>query len=383
MAPARSALRALAPLCLAALVASCDGAEATPAIAFTYNWGEPGILEFLQSEVDRVSPPGSPPIRVIDGRSVDFLSKASSPLAAEVNRAAYFAEDPSVIVAVGPGGSREALQVAPVYRRARLAHLVPTATSRLLKDAGDWTFLMAPNDSLQGEFIGAFADTALGATRAAIVYVPDEYGVGLAAGTEATLRARGIALLDRVPVRPGVECETERGRARYRGIVAELGASGSPDVVITALRSTECACLLVALRARWPAVDVITGDGAYVDDDFLRRAGRAADGTYYVAFWHHSLPGASEGYVSRFTHAVQRAPRHGDAVFYDGVMLAAQAIRERGADRERVRAYLRELGQSRPAYDGIAGPVAFTPAIRRELLMTEVVGGAVRVVGSR
>ena len=156
-----------------------------------------------------------------------------------------------------------------------------------------------------------------------------------------------------------------------------------PHEVITALRSTECACLLAALRARWPAVDVITGDGAYVDDDFLRRAGRAADGTYYVAFWHRSLPGASEGYVSRFTHAVQRAPRHGDAVFYDGVMLAAQAIRERGADRERVRAYLRELGQSRPAYDGIAGPVAFTPAIRRELLMTEVVGGAVRVVGSR
>ncbi len=383
MAPHRPSLPLLAPIVCAALLAACADRPSSPAIALTYNWGEAGFLEFLQAEVDRVASPGAPTIRIVDGRGIDFLGTAQSLLAAEVNRAAHFAGDESVIVAVGPGGSREALQVAPVYRRAGLAHLVPTATSRLLAGVGEWAFLMAPSDSLQGEFIGAFADTALKARRAAILYVPDEYGVGLAAGTEATLAARRIELLARIPMRSNAHCNNDGERATYRRVVNEIATQGTPDVVITALRGIECACALAALRERWPRVQVVTGDGAYVDGDFITRSRGGAEGNYFVAFWHPAAGATPADFVDRFRAATGRAPRHGDAVFYDGVMLAAQAIREAGTDRERVRDYLRSLGIDRPAYDGIAGPVAFTPAIRRELLMTQVADGEVRVVGAK
>lgn len=377
-------LRFLAGWGFAFSALACGRAPAEPAIGLSYNWAETGLVAFLQSEVDRRGGPDAMRVRVTFGDPQKWLAGASSPLAAEVNRAVGFSDDPSIIVAVGPGGSREALQVAPVYRRAGLAHLVPTATSRALASTADWTLLMAPNDSLQGEFIGAFADTALGARSAAIFYVADEYGIGLAAGTEATLAARKIRLLDRVPVRAGRDCANATDRTSYRLLVDDLARRGEPDVVVTALRSMECACLLRQLRERWPRVRLITGDGAYVDDAFLRRAGPLGDDSYYVAFWHPSLPAAGNAeFIDGFTRATGRAPRHGDVIFYDGVMAAAEAIRAVGPDRRRVWRYLRGLGDDRPAFDGLAGPVAFTPAIRRQLLMTHVGDGELHLVGAR
>jgi branched-chain amino acid transport system substrate-binding protein len=276
------------------------------------------------------------------------------------------------------------LQVAPVYRRARLANLAPTATSRALANIGDWTFLMAPNDSLQGEFIGAFADTALGARTAAIFYAPDEYGIGLATGTEAALARRGVRLLDRVPVRGSADCLDARGVAAYEGLAAELARRGTPDVIVVASRAIESACLLRAMRAKWPGIRLIAGDGAYVDELFFRRAGGRAEDSYFVAFWHPALNDtASMAFAKGFEQATGRAPRHGDAIFYDAVMLAAAAVHEAGANRRLVRDYLATIGARRTPFQGIAGPVGFTDSTRRALLMTHIKDGTVRVVGVR
>lgn len=368
---------------VAASALGCGEERADPVIGFTYNWGESGLVEFLEAEVARRAPPGAPRLRVMAGPTQDWRSLGTTALAAEVNRALALADDPAVVVVVGPGGSREVLQVAPVYRRGGLAHIAPTATSRALAGVGEWTFLMAPNDSLQGEFIGAFADTALGARRVAIFYSPDEYGVGLASGIEASLAARAVQLLDRVPVRQGADCLDERGRESYRLLVAQLALRGAPDVVIAASRSIESACLLRALRLRWRSVRLITGDGGYVDETYFQRAGPSTDDSYFVAFWHPSLgDSVSMAFADGFRRATGRAPRHGDAVFRDAVMLAAAAIWEVGADRQLIRDHLATLGADGESVEGIAGPVAF--AGRRgalPLLMTRAAGGQVQVVG--
>ncbi len=70
-------------------------------------------------------------------------------------------------------------------------------------------------------------------------------------------------------------------------------------------------------------------------------------------------------------------------MFVDAVMLAATAVREAGADRAAVSAYLRSLGVSRPPYQGITGPVSFTPNARHELLMTRIQGDSSVIVDRR
>lgn len=298
----------------------------------------------------------------------------------EVDKALRFAANPRIVVVVGPGGSREALQTAPIYRQGALPNIAPTSTSRLLRQAGPWTFLMAADDSVQGEFIGAFVAERLHASSALLFYIPDEYGLGLATGTAQALAARGVRLLDRVAIRSRERCP-QGSRNPYEPAVAAALRGGRPDVIVVAGRTIETACIAQAVHSRLPRVPIVAGDGVLVDRDFLLLAGAAADSLYLVAFWHPSRSDhASQLFVNQFTARIGRAPRHDDAMFYDAVMLVATAIKSAGPQRAAIRAYLTSLGRTRPPYQGITGPIAFTDAAPRPLLMTRVRAGHTEVI---
>lgn len=354
---------------LSLVAAACGSGEGPPKVGMAYTTGGDALLRFFQAEVDRARADGAPAVRIV-GFEEDAAGADDSPLAAEVRRAERFVADPDVMVVIGPGGSREVLQVAPITREAGLMQVVPTATSRALRQAGDHVFLLSPDDSLQGVFLGAFADTALGARRAAIFYVPDEYGIGLAAGTAAALAARGVRLLERTPVGPGADCGSSAGRRRYQDFAEELALGGRPDVAVLATRTAQAGCLAAALVARFPEISVLAGDGTYLGEPFFVRAGAAATSTYVVHFWDpRGRDERSRRFAAAFESAVGRTVRHGDAMFHDALMLAVQAIREVGPDRAAVRRYLTEVGRSRPAFDGIAGPIGYGGHQKRRMLM--------------
>jgi branched-chain amino acid transport system substrate-binding protein len=339
----------------------------------------------MRDEIARTRPAGGVDIRLITVDSGGWAALGASPLVAEIARARRLAEDSTVLAVIGPGGSREALQAGPIYRDAGVMQLVPTATSRLLESLGEGTIVLVPNDSVQGEFLGAFADTALKARHVALFYVPDEYGIGLAAGTAATLQARGVEVLLRAPIQLTSNCLVPGQQAAYDAMGAQLAGRGTPDAVIVAARQIETACLTRVLRRRWPTVQIVAGDGTTPDADFFTIAGPTAEGVHIVAFWHPALSGegSDADFVSRFEAAVDRPIRHADAVFFDAVMLAATAIRTEGASRAAVRRYLASLGDARPPFEGLTGALAFTPGFRRPLLMTRVEGRGVVLVGER
>jgi len=378
---ARGAFAAVVGLAVLA-AAACEGSRSAPVIGVSYRAKDRAFAAFLQSEVDRRRPPGGAAIRVLEV-SLDHpvVDPSITLLGAEVVHATYLAAHPDVVVAVGPGGSREVLQVAPIFREAGLMQLVPTATSRLLRDAGDFVYRMAPDDSAQGAFLGAFADTALRARRAAILYVPDEYGIGLMTGTETALASRGIALLDRMPLRPQGDCMRAPDARAHADLVAQLALRGVPDVVVIAARTVEASCAIMALRSRWPDVAVLMGDGAFVDASFFRRAGTKAEGVYSVVYWHPQLEGGASEAMVRAHDAAKGVPmRHGDARFYDAVMLAAAAIHEGGASRRGVRRFLRSLGRERPAFEGVTGTFSGGPAGAATLVLTRVRGTGTEIV---
>lgn len=373
MRVSRAVLAFLAIGTIGSFAACARGPEA-PAIGFTYNWGDDVLETFVQQQVDAEAGVGRMPrIRILASRDGGWQAFGASPMAAEVRRAQVLSDNPDVVVVVGPGGSREVLQVAPIYAEAGMPVLIPTATSQLLDHSGDHLFRMAANDSVQGAFIATFADSALQARSIAVYHVPDEYGIGLAAGIVAASTRRGLTLRERTPVRLLQSCGDAAGQAYYDDLAAGLARSGKPDAVALAQRTEEAACFTRALRSRWPELAIIAGDGVYLDRAFRAIAGDAANGTYLVAFWHPSLPGrASQDFVTAFRAATGRLPRHGDAVFVDAARIAAAAIRSGARTRAEVMAYLRGIGTGRPAFEGIIGPVSFAAGAARPLYMTRV-----------
>ena len=62
---------------------------------------------------------------------------------------------------------------------------------------------------------------------------------------------------------------------------------------------------------------------------------------------------------------------------YDALMLVAHAVREVGARRGVIRDYLLSLGRTRPPYQGVTGPITFTPDRKPPLRMARLRGGQV------
>ena len=367
---------------LAAWLLACADLPPTVAIGFASNLGTPSAADVAQAALDASHRRGQPRIVVVAGDST--APSLGGQLLSELDLAIRFAKDPSIVAVVGPGGSREALQTAPVYRDGGMANVIPTGTSRLLRDLGPLSFLLAPNDSIQGEFIGRFIADELQAKRVAIMYLPDEYGMGLAAGSAAALAKHGIAVTTRVPVRPQQLCPPRAPRNAYDDVVTDVIGYGMPDVVVLATRTLETACIARAVQERSARTRFVAGDGALVDHTFVGFAGPAVDSIYLVAFWHrHGGDSASRAFAERFRTRVGREPRHDDAMFYDAVMVVGQAIRDGGPSRAAVADYLSELGRDRPPYPGVTGPIAFIAGAARPLLMTRLRDGRPEPVPAR
>lgn len=311
------------------------------------------------------SDPTEPRIRVI----VDWGSGGSESQA-ESARAQRLASIPGLVGVVGHGGSRGSLIGAPVYVAAGVPLIVPTATSRRLRDMGPWVFMLAPDDSVEGAFIGAFGAERLGARRLAVFYVNDEYGSGIRDGLREWTRGGVASLVDEVPYVDGSDLRT---------LLSASLARRRPDLLVVAGRPYETALIARLVAGLERPIPVIGADGTFDQLRLFRDlAGPVADSVYFVSFWFpDSVDAARQSYLSRYRKLNNAEASFAEAMQYDAVMLLARAVREVGPDRRRIRDWLASLGTGRPAYRGVTGKISFAPTRRHQLRMVRLRGDSI------
>jgi branched-chain amino acid transport system substrate-binding protein len=288
------------------------------------------------------------------------------PADVEVSRAQLVVSTPGLVAVVGHGNSRGSLAAAPVYNEAGIPQVVPTSTSRRLAAAGPWTFTLAPNDSIEGAFIGDFVAGPLRGRAVTIYYVNDEYGIGLRDGVRARLQHHGLAVLDEVSVDP---------RSDFPTVVEASLRRGTPDVVVVAGRWVETGAVARLMRARVPGIRVVAGDGAILFPELTRQVGDAAPAVYVASFWlADATDPASRVYVERFRRVLGGEPAGTLAMVHDAIMVLATAIREVGSRPPAIRQYLESLGRERPPYPGVTGPITFGPGRAGNFVMTRLEG---------
>lgn len=286
--------------------------------------------------------------------------------------AAQLARTSSVAVVVGPSNSRNALATSPGYNAAGLAHIVPSATSRRLRRAGPATFVLVPDDSVEGEYLARFAWNVLGARRAVTFYANDEYGEGLRAGIRTAFTALGGMMLEETPT----ESEMD-----YDAVVTSVRRRHHPDVFFSAGRGMETGELVVAARTGGGALPVVAGDGAYLLPQLDRATGGDLRGLYVLAFWvYDSTRAEHRAFADRVRRTLGAEPTPEDALTEDALTLAATARAAAGPDRSAVRRWLAGLGSARPPFEGITGPIAFDPERTLPMAMVQFVGGKARPV---
>jgi len=343
---------------LAALL-GCRASPRVALIGYAFPIATTSNVQVVRDEIASWAARGQLPIRIV----ADSVVQGDSP-DREVQRAGRLAALPGMVVVVGHGGSRGSLAAAPVYNQAAIPQIVPNSTSRLLRKAGPWTFMLAPDDSIEGAFMGAFAVDRLHARRATIFYINDEYGAGLRDGIVAALAGRGVRIIDLISFETQSDMATLVAATLHRGV---------PDVLLVAGRQRETGIIARLTQQRVPGLRIVAGDGALVLPALADNAGPAGDSVYVVAFWLPDAPDSlSRDFVARFRRIVGRDPQSTDAMSHDALLLAAATIRTAGSNRAAARAYLRALGGSRPAFMGVTGPITFTPDRPSRLVMAHL-----------
>lgn len=324
----------------------------------------PSVIDVvLQSVADF---PGGPPAAMRGP-----VSNQATYSAREVDVATQLAALPGIVAVVGHQDSRSTLLAAPVYDEAGVPLVVPNATSRALAAAGRWVFPVAPSDSQEGAFIAEFATRVLRARRIALLYDNDEYGRGLRDGVRDALAAAGTPLVADAPI--GAVCAGNDDAT----VTLMTSHRPPPDVLVLAARQGDAVCIVKQAHGRLPAIRFITGDAVEINERLIAAMGAAAESTYFVAFWYDGLTDArSTAFTSTYRRVTGSHPSPAIALQYDALMLLMTAVRDVGPHRKAIQTYLSDLGRSRPAYEGVTGPISFEAGRRRPLYMLRVSGGA-------
>jgi branched-chain amino acid transport system substrate-binding protein len=277
--------------------------------------------------------------------------------AGDVARSAELAEqivaDPEVVGVVGPMGSSEAFANAPVFSAAGLLQVSPCASHPDLCERDYDTFhRLVANERVQGGELAKIAYGYLGAKAVTVVHDQDEFGTVVADNFTDAYRAIGGTISDRIGFDVAEYSPT---------VIAARMAEQPTDLYLFAVHGYEGGLISTAARDAGISQPFLGTDG--MKTSFFLGGGDDRGEAYHT----HSgadfrrLPTAADfrrRYVERFPEDSTYS-----AEAYDAAMMIVAALDRAGvADRTAVLDAFRSLG----TYQGITGPISFTPTGERD-----------------
>ncbi|MBI4866570.1 MAG: ABC transporter substrate-binding protein [Candidatus Wallbacteria bacterium] len=257
--------------------------------------------------------------------------------------AVKLAHEDKVVAILGAVNSASTHVAARVAAMAGCPQLTSVSTDPALTRTNNrWLFRNLADDTLQGAALARYLYDTRSLKRIALLHDDNRYGRGGARVIRSESERRGLPLvLDR---------EFARGTTVFDGLAQDVAASKAEAVVIWGLFA-EAADIAKALSASGIRALVTGGDGL-ASPAFLARAQAAAEGAVVTyPFDPAAANPETRGFVERYQARHGAPPDSFAAHSYDAAMAVVRAVREVGADRERVRAALAGMPPSR----GVAG----------------------------
>ena len=202
--------------------------------------------------------------------------------------------DPTFVAMAGHAFSGATSAAMPIYEKAGIPMLSPSATNPDLTKKGSKVFNRTPfTDSDQAKYAAAYLFTTLGKKNMAILHDGTDYGQGLAKGVEAAYTELGGTVVAFEAVTPG--------ESDYSAVLAAV-ASKAPEAVYYGGYNAEAAVIANQMEAAGlKGVTLFGTDGVY-GADFITKAAANAEGVYATTM----LPTTGDA-VTKFDEAYKAA----------------------------------------------------------------------------
>lgn len=299
---------------------------------------------------ERINADGGVNGRRVELRMMEGAGSTKADIALET--AAELASDTRVLAVVGHTNSSASLAASQVYNAQHVTQIAPTTSAPLYRGAGPYSFRLVGSDEHQSAFIVRHVAALRPRPRVAVLYVNDDYGRPLRGLVTAQLREQGM-----IPVYESPYTEVEEPTERTATVAAM--ARTRPDLLLWLGRTPEYALFQPSLAKLIPGVPVVGSDGF---SGVLLQGDTTGvfDGVRHVR--SVDVSSSDSTFQQMRTRYLKRGvgePYDQAILSYDAVMLLAEAIRQVGPDREKIRDWVWEVGKSKPPFAGASGPIAF------------------------
>jgi branched-chain amino acid transport system substrate-binding protein len=334
--------RAVSSFALLALSA-CAGSKSPYIVGAVGPWKQGYGLQNLQGvqlAVEEINKAGG-----INGHVLRVIERDDE---GDGTKAARIAQDfvatPSISAVIGHVNSSGMLAAAPVYD-GQLAAVATSATSPDLTGISSWVFRIISSDSLNGIALANFASKfgQRGPTSVAVLYENNTYGRGLADSFRRSFHGEILSLDPINADLPTAEPYIAYLKTRKPKIVFVAGRVASGLKILQEAKRQGFNPIFVGGDG-WQGIlaDTATSEGTYIG----------------MSFTPEDPSPAARAFVVSFRKKFNAIPDAHAALAYDATRLVAEALKEKGPDRQAIRDYLRSLNRE-TAYPGLTGPAYF------------------------
>lgn len=248
---------------------------------------------------------------------------------------------------LGPIASSVAMAVAPLCQRNHIVLLSPAASTPELTKQGDFIMRIYPSDIYDGKFLADFAITKLGVRSASILYLNNDFGVGLkdAFVERFTTSGGSVSMAEGFP----------QGLTDFRTSLTKVSKAG-PRVLFFIANVQEYVIGLRQMRQLGVQAQVVA-PLSFDDPSIIKLAGDAAEGVIYSrpAFDPESRGSAVRSFVAAFRTRYGQTPSILNALGYDSVKLMVFGLQHSNSQPESLRDILLNVKN----FPGAAGNITF------------------------
>jgi branched-chain amino acid transport system substrate-binding protein len=190
--------------------------------------------------------------------------------------------DPTVVAIEGHIFSGATKAAIPIYEKAGLPMMSPSATNPTLTTTGSKVFNRDVfTDAAQGKFAAAYLFNTLKFTKIAIMHDGQAYGQGLAQVVNDEFTKDGGTVVAFQAITPG--------ESDYSSVLASI-ASKSPEALFYGGYTAEAVVIINEMKQSGLTSTVFFGDDGTFGQDFLDRTKTNGEGAYSTAL----IPAASD-----------------------------------------------------------------------------------------
>lgn len=278
-----------------------------------------------------------------------------------------------VLYVVGHSSSDTALAAAPIYQRARIPAITPSASSPRITDGSDWYFRSMFGNRTQSDFLSAYVSRVLGSKTAAVVYDDDEDG---RSGHETFVES--FSEFGRVTAAVAISAAADRREESVEAAVAEVRARAGGAPVVLALKEKNGLDVIDGLRSAGVTAPVLGTSSlssqafhaALVEREKAKDRPGSLTGNLFMGtpLAQDSLSGPAQVWADDYAQRYHERPLWQAAMARQAVNVGLHAMKagglgfdeaNRAEDRRRVRDSWASLKDRKNSFAALLGPLYF------------------------